>query len=88
MTSGCNNDKYSTFIEAKYLRIQQFILNHILSKLKVYSDGKPIILWKIKCIQSECGKIRARKTPNSDTFQAVRHDASLLEVLPSRHVDF
>ena len=50
VTPGCYNSKYSTFIEAKYLRIQQFISNHMLSKLNVYSDGKPTILWKIKWV--------------------------------------
>ena len=50
VTPGCYNSKYSTFIEAKYLGIQQFILNHILSKMKVYSDGKQTILWKVKWV--------------------------------------
>ena len=33
-------------------------------------------------IQSECGKIRTRKTPNTDTFQAVFRPAILFEKDP------
>ena len=33
-------------------------------------------------IQSECGKIRTRKTPNTDTFQAVFRPATLFEKDP------
>ena len=41
MTSCCSYDKYSTYIETKYLYIQQFLSHHALSKLNVASD-----LWK------------------------------------------
>ena len=71
------NQHQSTFISRKSIDLC-FIMKLLMIFLLCWRDLSQISTFyqhnhfvKSLCIQSECGKIRDRKTPNTDTFHAV-----------------
>ena len=72
--------------------IWNFKLNHCVKSVRIRSYSGPYISgfglnterYKVSLrIQSECGKIRTRITPNMDTFHAVNDPH---EMLPNRSI--
>ena len=63
---------------ASYLQFLTYVIEILSSTQAIVEVAAIITAWKVSVfglflvrIRSECGKIRTRKTPNTDTFHAV-----------------
>ena len=62
----CNLSEKDFAVE---LKIDEKIVKPLQREKCPYSEFSWFVF---SCIRTECGKIRTRKTPNTDTFHAVR----------------
>ena len=68
---SCGRNYFATFSSEVWCTSYTIHVVEIDFKELVRRDNEDIHLWGVSHIQSECGKIWARKTPNTDTFRPV-----------------